>query len=280
MIIDGQKIAQEIIEDLIRKEKPKRFFGALIVGDDSASFNFLKQKEKFAYRLGIDFRIYRLPKEVKTDELRREIRRLASVKTCGGFIVQLPLPPHINRHYALNAIPKEKDPDFLSEAALGAFYTGRHKLVPPAVGVIQEILKRNDINLEKLRKLTVCVLGFGFLVGKPISFWLEDKVANLVVIDEKAPHLRLKLKEADIVISGVGVAGLFSGADLKENSLVIDFGFSIQEGKLVGDFEPIALEGRFISYTPTPGGTGPILVAKLFENFYALNAISSRAENF
>lgn len=273
MIIDGKKIAQKIFDELKKKDKPKKFFGAALIGSNLVSANFLKQKEKIAQELGVDFRIYKLPTEIKTDELRREIRRLAGVKPCGGFIVQLPLPSHINRHYALNAIPKEKDPDFLSEAALGAFYTGRHKLVPPSVGVLQEILRQRDISLERLRQLTVCVLGFGFLIGKPIGFWLQDKVGELVIIDEKASHLRPKLKEADIVISGVGIPNLFNVSDLKNGAIVVDFGFDVEKEKVVGDFDCRDADSKDILYTPTPGGTGPILVAKLFENFYALNAL-------
>lgn len=273
MIIDGKKIAREIIEELKKREGPKKFFGAALVGENSAAANFLKQKEKIAQELGVNFRIYRLPETIKTDELRREIRRLSEVKTCGSFIVQLPLPPHINRHYALNAIPKEKDPDFLNETSLGAFYTGRHRLVPPSVGAVQEILKRENIVPEKLRKSLVCVMGFGFLIGKPISFWLQDKVGELVIIDEKAPHLRSKLKKADIVVSGVGVPRLLKSNELKNGALMIDFGFSVEDGKIVGDFEARGADSRNILYTPTPGGTGPILVAKLFENFYTLNEI-------
>jgi methylenetetrahydrofolate dehydrogenase (NADP+)/methenyltetrahydrofolate cyclohydrolase len=269
MLIDGRKIAEEIIAGLKTKPKPERFFGAVLVGDDPASLNFLKQKEKVAKELGIEFRLYQLAADLKTDELRREIGRLAGVKTCGGFIVQLPLPEGVNRHYVLNAIPKEKDADVLSEAALGAFYSGRGRVVPPSVAAVAEILGRQRLDL---RRLKVVVIGAGFLIGKPVGFWLQNQVAELTVIDSKAGHLREKLRSADAVISGAGEANLFSAADLKENALVIDFGWNKREGKTAGDFNPQGAEAKNISYTPTPGGTGPILVAKLFENFYKLNA--------
>lgn len=275
MIIDGKAIAREIVAALkprIAALAPRRFFGALIAGNDPASLHFLKQKEKVAGELGIKFRLYERPETMTTDELRREIGRLAGVKTCGGFIVQLPLPEHINRHYALNAIPKEKDVDFLSEAALGAFYTGRSKAVPPAVGTTEEILRRERV---KLREARVVLIGAGFLIGKPVGFWLQNRVAELTVIDSAAPHLRAKLKDADVVISGAGCARLFSAADVKDNALVIDFGFNkLPDGKIVGDFDPSEkreAKSEEPVYTPTPGGTGPILVAKLFENFCILN---------
>lgn len=268
-MIDGKKIAEQITERLKRSPKPEKFFGAVLVGDDPASVNFLKQKEKAAQSLGIPFRLYDLPVTITTDELREKINELARPKQCGGFIVQIPLPEGINRHYVLNAIPKEKDVDLLGEAALGAFYTGRGTVVPPSVGTVEEILKLEQRNL---RDLTVVVVGAGFLIGKPVGFWLQSKVAELTVLDSRVKDFHKKLGGADIVISGAGHAGLFGAGHLKEGAIVIDFGFDRgADGKIAGDFDPAGADAKNIHYTRTPGGTGPVLVAKLFENFYALN---------
>jgi len=196
--------------------------------------------------------------------------------------VQLPLPESINRYYALNAIPKEKDVDCLSEAALGAFYTERGKIVPPSVATVEEILKREHRDLpsqaDVLRDLKVVMVGAGFLIGKPVGFWLQNRVAELVVLDASVKNIHDKLGDADIVIAGAGHAGLFGPQHLKSGAVVIDFGFNRNaEGHIIGDFDPAGATGssaeeRNIHYTKTPGGTGPVLVAKLFENFYALNS--------
>lgn len=267
-MIDGKEIAKEIIDELKRRPKIDKFFGAVLVGEDPASLNFLSQKEKVGAELGVEFRLYKLPADITTDELRREIGRLAGVKTCGGFIVQLPLPEDINRHYALNVIPKEKDVDFLSEAALGAFYTGRSKLTPPSVGTVEEILK---MERRDLRDLKVVLVGAGFLIGKPVGFWLQNRVAELTVLDSKVDNFHERLADADIVISGAGQPNLFEAKHLKEGAVVIDFGFNRLGEKTVGDFNPEGVDEKRIDYTKTPGGTGPILVAKLFENFFRLN---------
>jgi methylenetetrahydrofolate dehydrogenase (NADP+)/methenyltetrahydrofolate cyclohydrolase len=269
MIIDGKKIANDIAGRLKALPTPDKFFGAVLVGNDPASANFLKQKGRVASELGIEFRLYELPVDITTDKLRDEIGRLAKPKNCGGFIVQLPLPQKINRHYVLNAIPKEKDVDCLSEAALGSFYTGRGTLLPPSVGTIEEILKLEKRNL---RDLTVVMVGAGFLIGKPVGFWLQNRVAELIVLDAEVKDIQAKLGDADIVISGAGHAGLFSAKHLKNGATVIDFGFNSVSGKITGDFDPVGAEEKNIHYTKTPGGTGPVLVAKLFENFYILNA--------
>jgi methylenetetrahydrofolate dehydrogenase (NADP+)/methenyltetrahydrofolate cyclohydrolase len=270
MVIEGKKIAEAVLMRLKGLPKPTNFFGAVLVGDDAASLNFLKQKEKVAQELGITFRLYELPRDITTDKLREEIGRLAQPKNCGGFIVQLPLPDALNRHYVLNAIPKEKDADCLSETALGAFYTGRGKIAPPSAATVEEILKLEKRNL---RNLSAVMVGAGFLIGKPVGFWLQNRVAELIVLDSGVKDLAARLREADIVISGAGQPGLFSAAQLKESALVIDFGFArAADGKLAGDFDPAGAEEKDIHYTKTPGGTGPVLVAKLFENFYTLNS--------
>ncbi len=277
MIIDGKIIAENIVERLRSQPKPEKFFGAALVGDDPASLNFLKQKERVARELGIEFRLHQLPLGTTTDALRAEIGRLAEPKTCGAFIVQLPLPAAINRYYALNAIPKEKDVDCLSEAALGAFYTERGKIVPPAVATVEEILAREcgDLvgNPSALRGLKAVVIGAGFLIGKPVGFWLQNRVAELVVLDASVKNIHEKLGDADIVIAGAGHVGLFSAEHLKEETIVIDFGFSNDKnGKMAGDFDSAGAEKKNIKYSQAPSGPGRIVTAKLFENFYTLNS--------
>ncbi len=248
MVINGQVIAGEIVgrlqQSLVGEQKAKKFFGAVLVGEDAASINFLKQKEKIAKALGIEFRLYQLPASITTDALRAEIGRLASPKACGGFIVQLPLPEAVNRYYVLNAIPKEKDVDCLGESALGAFYTERGKIAPPSVATVEEILRREHHGLSNkpgaLRELKAVVIGAGFLIGKPVGFWLQNRVAELVVMDISVKNVSEKLGDADIIIAGAGHAGLFSAQHVKPGAVVIDFGFNRStDGKIIGDFDPI-----------------------------------------
>jgi len=272
MIIDGKKIAQEIIEKLKSQPKPEKIFAAVLVGDDKISENFVKQKEKVAKELGIDFRIYKLSAELKNDELREEVRKIALLKKVGGVITQLPLPEHINKHYVLNVIPREKDVDVLGERAMGAFYVGRNIVLPPAVGTVQEVIDNCKLQIKNLR---IAVIGAGFLIGKPITVWLMNQKVKELSIFEKGSDLS-ELKKYDLIISGVGQAGLIKQEILKEGSGVIDFGYSIDEnGRICGDLNIKQSDNKIIEhlnfYTPTPGGTGPILVAKLFENFYKLN---------
>lgn len=265
-MIDGRKIADEILARLKSLPKPKKFLAAVLVGSDPASVSFLKQKEKTAKELGVDFRLYEFPATIKNDELRDEVRKIAEHKTCGGVIVQLPLPDHLNRHYILNVIPREKDVDVLGERALGAFYARRNPVLPPAVGAVEIILTTYDLPLTTCR---VAVVGRGLLVGKPIATWFMGQVKELIVFGRNG-DLSL-LKDADLVITGVGKAGLVKPGMLKSGAGIIDFGYDGGKGDFDSSQTPDTGHQTPAWHTPTPGGTGPILVAKLFENFYALN---------
>ena len=200
------------------------------------------------------------------DEVEGRIQALSHDEQVGGIVLQLPLPKRFNRDAALARIDPKKDVDNL---------TGRAMVEAPTVGVVKEILR--EVGYAIVDYETIAVVGRGFLVGQPIIAWLKKESSNhpqsslhVKVADIETVDLRQFLQDADLVITGVGKAGLIQPEWLKAGASVIDFGFPPDfnaEGLALGD-------SRLAFYTPTPGGTGPILVAKLFENFYTLiNAI-------
>jgi len=302
-IIDGKAIAQKIIDKLKSQKTPEKILAVIQVGENPVSASFIKQKEKVAKELGVDFRLYEFDEGISQDNLRKEVVKISNLKKVGGIIIQLPLPKHINNQYVLNAIPREKDIDVLGERALGAFYAGRNQILPPAVGVVEELLRTTNYELQ-IKK--VAVVGLGRLVGKPIAVWLMKKCKELYLLDQEsdlshsASFLQQSsgqagqaiLKQADLVICGVGKAGIIKPDMLKNDASVIDFGYDINHEtynikhetsekeyenkiKISGDFDPSDVTSYMLHvtcfYTPTPGGTGPVLVAKIFENFYTLN---------
>jgi methylenetetrahydrofolate dehydrogenase (NADP+)/methenyltetrahydrofolate cyclohydrolase len=279
MVIDGKKIAQEILGRVKSSEhfeevRKAKFMAAILVGDDKSSVSFLAQKEKVAKQLGIDFRLYRFPADIKNDALREEVGKIAKHKTCGGVIVQLPLLEHLNWYYILNAIPPEKDVDVLSERMLGAFYVGRGRVSPPAVETVETILGAAGVTSKagdttaSLTSKSVAIVGLGLLVGRPVANWIMRRAKETFLLRRTSDFGILK--QADIVITGVGRAGLIKPEMLKAGAGIIDFGYENGNGDF--DADHLAKDDAGIAfYTPTPGGTGPILVAKLFENFYFLN---------
>ncbi|MFA6136169.1 MAG: bifunctional 5,10-methylenetetrahydrofolate dehydrogenase/5,10-methenyltetrahydrofolate cyclohydrolase [Candidatus Paceibacterota bacterium] len=271
--IDGKQIAKNILDELKTKTVPKKFLAVFLVGKDPASVSFIAQKEKIAKELGVDFRLYQYDENISNDDLREKIRQVVLSSQCGGAILQLPLPNTLNPFYAINVIPSQKDIEAMSERAVGAFYHNRSIVLPPTVAVIDEVLK--SLNLKRNSFREVAVLGQGFLVGRPVTNWFLEEVPEVCSMSEGC-NLD-SLKNADLVVLGTGKAGLVKTSMLKKGSAVIDFGYGINEktGKMGGDFDIESLNENgddFLSFfTPTPGGTGPILVACLFKNFYTLN---------
>ena len=266
MTINGKEIAKKIIDRLKELPKPKKFLAAVLIGENATSLSFLEQKEKTAKELGLDFRLYKLDEEKYTnDSLREEIGKISKQKPVGGLIIQLPLPKKFNSQYILNAISREKDIDLLSERSLGSFYTNRSKILPPSVETLKEIIK--EINLDLSNK-KIGIVGLGGLVGKPISTWLIGKAKEVLLLDSGSDLNNLK--QMDLVISGVGIAHLIKYEMIKTGAIIVDFGYDFLNGKICGDIDP-KIENIASFMTPTPHGTGPILVAKLLENFYKLN---------
>lgn len=261
MKIDGQEIAKEIIENLKKireKIKEKLVLGIIKIGHDPETDLFIKQKEKIAKELNIDFRVYNLKETVKKKELRNFIKDLVKKKYPQGLILQLPLPKHLNQQYFLNAL-HTKDIECLTVKNLGYFFSGKPKILPPSVKTVEVILKKINFNPEEKNCL---VLGYGKLIGKPIAHWLREKKANLIL-----PH-RIEddfLLKSDLIISGVGVPKIINKC--KKGAVIIDFGYKKLENKIYGDLDEEKIKNLASYYTPTPGGTGPILVACLFENF-------------
>lgn len=266
--VSGQEISEGLIDSLKSKPTPKKILAAVLVGDDHNSISFLKQKEKVAKVLGVDFRIYKFSSDLKNDDLREEVGKISNQGSVGGVIIQLPLPEHINRYYILNVIPREKDVDVLGERAIGAVYAGRNKVLPPAAATVKEICERQGYDLKNKN---IVVLGIGIVTGKPVALWLMNESNNLTVIRSGGDLERLK--NADLIISGVGKGGLINPKNLKRGASVIDFGYDSKEGKLMGDLDTSSEDNlqHLTFYTPVPHGTGPIAVAQLFKNFYELN---------
>lgn len=266
MVIDGKIVAGQIIEKLKKLVTPKKSLDAVLVGNNPNSISFIKQKRNAAKELGVAFKVHKFPAAINQKELEDEVGVIVSDESVGGVLIQLPLPEKFNRERVLNVIPKEKDVDVLGEQADSEFKKGASKVVPPAAATVKEIMEFLSLDV---RNQKVAVIGAGILVGRPISIWLKGKAKEVAVFIKETQNMNSKLKDFDVIVSGAGKGYLFGASDLKENAIVIDFGYDKREGKFVGDFDNRKTP-ESLKYTPTPGGTGPILVAELYENFFTL----------
>ncbi len=269
MILDGRKIADEIlaeVREMVNKDNLSLKLSVVLVGDNKVSLSYISQKKESCIKTGIDFDLYQFDKDISQDDLRKEIERIN--ENSSGVIIQLPLPLSLNGQEVLNMIPKEKDIDILSEIRLGKFYAGDFDLLPPVVGAISHVFSKEEISLKDKY---VVLIGSGKLVGKPLSIWLMAQGATISVLNKGTKDISSFIKEADIVISGAGSSNLIKGEMVKEGSIAIDAGSSIEVGRVSGDFEKETVTKKTSLFLPVPGGIGPITTACLIDNLVKLN---------
>ncbi len=269
MQIDCTGITNSILDSCRQLPRTERFLAFVQVGQNNASTAFIAQKVKTAEQLGIESRVYTFDATISEARLRTEIEAIGVNAECGGIVVQLPLPAHINADAILNTIPSAKDMDVLGGQALEQFHNGKSTILPPAVATVSEIL--SFLHIDVTNKI-VAIVGPGRLVGAPVAAWAHQQHAREILILDKGFDV-VRLREADVVVCGAGAPGVITPSLLKPTAIVIDFGYGkTPEGRARGDFDTSAID-QFpdIAYTPTPKGTGPILVACLLRNFVLLN---------
>ncbi len=277
-IIDGKKIAGELAEQLraaIAASEKELRLAIVITRKDSVIAAFVRKKEEFGKAVGVDVRVYdESAWATSARSLRARVAELAAVSQNDGVIVQLPLPEAVeNVQKVLNAVPPKKDVDMLSARSVGDFITAKTDIMPPVAGAVAELLKRADPSVRYLSGLQAVVIGTGAVAGRPVAQWLAREGATVTVANSETKDLAYYTRQADIIVSTAGAPGLVCADMLKDGVIVVDVGTTDVGGKLKGDvdFEEVAKKARLI--TPVPGGVGPIVVAKVFENLAVLNRV-------
>lgn len=270
IIVDGKKLAADIFEKLreeISSFKQKPELVAVLVGRHPASISYLNEKRKACEKIGIGFTLYQYNEVITTTQLRGRLAGVRRKKKHASYIVQLPLPAHINTQYILNTVPPEHDPDMLSAKSLGLLVTGKSPVLPPTPEAILHILEAHAVDSRRMH----CVLvGWGTLVGKPLSLLLAQRTASLTIVHEPTPDIGRFTREADLLISGVGKGGLITGDMVREGVVAIDAGYGTMGDKLSGDFDYASVAAKASLITPMPGGVGPLTVAMLLKNVVTL----------
>ncbi len=221
-IINGNKIADGIIRKAkarIKKENLNLKISVILLGNNPASLSYISKKEKYANKAGVGFCLYRFSKNIKEEILIKKIKDIS--KSSSGIIVQLPLPFNFKSQKILNAIPEKKDIDLLSENSLGRFYGENFLILPPVVGAVKYILDKNKISVKGKN---ISIIGFGKLVGKPLSFWLSSLEATVFIANKSTKDFSFFTKKSDIIISGVGKPKLIKGSKVKKDVIAIDVG--------------------------------------------------------
>ena len=265
-IIDGKKLSGEILEKVKQEVALLNFFPVfcdVLVGDDPSSAQYVRMKKKKAESVGIKFHNANFPATITTEELVKEIKILNRLPNMCGIIIQLPLPLHLDKRVVLDAIDSHLDVDCLGAVASENFYKGSTDLGFPTALACMAIL--DSINLD-LKNKKIVVLGQGILVGKPITALLKFRNLSLVVVASQTPDKEKLLKEADVIISGIGHGKHITGDMLKKGVILIDAGTSESNGAIVGDVDLESVKDVASFVSPVPGGVGPVTVAMLLNN--------------
>jgi methylenetetrahydrofolate dehydrogenase (NADP+)/methenyltetrahydrofolate cyclohydrolase len=281
-IIDGKLISQQIQDEiaievmsLVAQGHKKPHLAAILVGNDGASETYVGAKVKACDRVGFDSTLVRLPATTTEIDLLIKINELNADKGIDGFIVQLPLPKHINEHVIMQAIAPEKDVDGFHPQNVGRMALNLPTYLPATPYGIIQLLKRYSI--ETTGKHCV-VLGRSHIVGSPISILMARSSSTIGNCTVTLCHSRTKnLKEhtlkADILIVALGKPEFVTADMVKDGVIVIDVGITrvpsdkTKTGfKLLGDvnYKEVAPKAAFI--TPVPGGVGPMTIASLLRN--------------
>ena len=284
MILDGKKIAAEIraelkeqVATLVEQGHRAPSLAVIIVGNNPASETYVNNKLKACAEVGITAQKIAYPTEITEQTLLNEVARLNNDPAIDGFIVQLPLPEHINESTIMSAIDRLKDVDGLTPENVGRTVQGLPSLVSATPRGIRELLARYNIQTEGKH---VVVIGRSNIVGKPIAMLLMQRPylslpgmsaaslgdATVTICHSKTRDLGAICRTAEIIIVAAGSPKLLTADMVREGVTVIDVGINRVDGRLVGDvdFENVAPKAAYI--TPVPGGVGPMTIVSLLQN--------------
>lgn len=265
--IDGKQLAN-LLQEQMKEEVALLKEGGLtpglvvlLVGEDSASQVYVRNKDLAAARIGIVSKVERYPETITEAELLAEINKYNADPQFHGILVQLPLPKHIDENKVLLAIDPNKDVDGFHPLNLGALFAGHPTMIPCTPYGIIKMFEHYDIDLEGKNAV---VIGRSNIVGKPMAQLLLQKNATVTMAHSKTKNLAALCRQADILVVAIGRGHFVTKDFVKPGAVVIDVGMNRNEaGKLIGDvaYDEVAPVASYI--TPVPGGVGPMTITML-----------------
>jgi len=270
-LMDGNNLRDETVARL-RKEieaagSPAVCLATVLVGGDKPSHIYVASKHKKAQEAGMISVGVHLEEDATQEQVEAEVRKLAADPTVHGILVQLPLPKHLDAEPVLALLPPEKDVDGLTERSMGRLLRGLPGHAPCTPLGVMRLLERYEIPTKGKR---VVVIGRSTLTGLPqLLLFLRkggDATTTCTHSHTSPEDLKAYCREADIIVSCVGIARLITAEHVKPGATVIDVGVSRIEAKIVGDVDFDAVQAVAGAITPMPGGTGPMTIGCLLEN--------------
>lgn len=280
-LLDGKKISQQIKDEIkhtvsIRNKKGLKIphLAAVLVGNDGASLTYVGSKVRSCDQVGFKSSLIQFKDSISEKYLLLKINELNNDDTLDGYIVQLPLPKHINEEKILLSIDPKKDVDGFHPTNFGRMALEMESFIPATPSGIMEMLKRYKLEISGKHCV---VIGRSHIVGRPISILMSQKGepgnATVTLAHSRTNNLEQITRKADIIISALGIPNFLKGNMVKKGVIIIDVGITrvTDENNPKGyvikgdvDFEDVSKKSSFI--TPVPGGVGPMTIAMLLKN--------------
>lgn len=281
ILLDGKKTSAELkleiaesVKQLKLQDKKTPHLAAILVGTDGASMTYVNAKVKACELVGFNSTLIDLPEETTEEKLLQEIEKLNTNNEIDGFIVQLPLPKHIDEQKVLMAVNPDKDVDGFHPTNVGKMTLDLPSFLPATPFGILELLERYKVETSGKH---VVVIGRSHIVGRPMSILMSQKRpagdATVTVAHSRTKNLKELTLQADIIVAALGIPEFLTGDMVKNGVTVIDVGITRIEDKtkkagyrLAGDvhFDSVSTKSAYI--TPVPGGVGPMTIAMLLKN--------------
>ncbi|MET2985519.1 bifunctional methylenetetrahydrofolate dehydrogenase/methenyltetrahydrofolate cyclohydrolase FolD [Aureibaculum conchae] len=280
-ILDGKKTSADLkseiaeaVKQLKTQGKKTPHLAAVLVGNDGASMTYVGAKVKACELVGFNSTLIELPEETSEEKLLQEIEKLNTNDDIDGFIVQLPLPKHIDEQKVIMAVNPDKDVDGFHPTNVGKMTLDLPSFLPATPFGILELLERYQVETSGKN---VVVIGRSHIVGRPMSILMSQKRkagnATVTVAHSRTKNLKELTLKADIIVAALGIAEFLTGDMVKQDAVIVDVGITRVDDatkkrgyKLAGDvhFESVSKKASFI--TPVPGGVGPMTIAMLLKN--------------
>lgn len=269
-IINGKELAAKVRANLkleveeLKKQGIQPKLAVIMVGNDSASAVYVRNKSKACNEIGIAFEEFLLKEETTREELLGLIEKLNQRKDVNGILLQSPIPKHLDIREAFNTIDYRKDVDGFHPTNVGKLAIGEESFVSCTPLGVMKMLEEYNIEIQGKNAV---IIGRSNIVGKPLAQLLLNANATVTICHSKTQNISEIAKRADILVAALGKPKFVTANMVKEGAVVIDVGINRNENKkLVGDVDFATVEPRASYITPVPGGVGPMTIAMLMTN--------------
>ncbi|MBQ6527363.1 MAG: bifunctional methylenetetrahydrofolate dehydrogenase/methenyltetrahydrofolate cyclohydrolase FolD [Clostridia bacterium] len=269
VLLDGKMLAAQREKETLERVNALKAKGIvpglafILVGEDPASKVYVQAKNRACERCGIRSVTCHLPENVRQEELEAHLKELADDPSIHGMLLQLPIPRHLDEAAALACIPPQKDVDGFHPVNAGNLVNGIPGIRSCTPLGIMDLIALSGVPTEGKHAV---VIGRSAIVGKPAALLLLEANCTVTVCHSRTRDLAQYTRDADILVSAVGKAGLITGDMVKPGAVVIDAGIARVDGKVVGDIDRASVEAVAGFLSPVPGGCGPMTIAELMVN--------------